>query len=129
MANGQCFQHRRMTFTVTFVFILICYSEIVKAQHNWFRPTTTTKRPATTSTTTTTAASSKIKRHPETRNSPTVVFPEGILYISHVALISQSLYFGSLLRNSHFLKHFNISVNADEQDAGYSARKMHQQVG
>jgi hypothetical protein len=72
MANGQSFQHRRVTFIV-FVLVLTYFSEIVKAQQNWFRPTATTRR------TTTTTTSSKIKRYPEARNSATVVFPQGII--------------------------------------------------
>ncbi|EFX71555.1 hypothetical protein DAPPUDRAFT_308843 [Daphnia pulex] len=68
MANGQSFQHRRVTF-IAFVLVLTFFSEIVKAQQNWFRPTATTRR-------TTTTTSSKIKRYPEARNSATVVFPQ-----------------------------------------------------
>jgi hypothetical protein len=71
MANGQSFQHRRVTF-IAFVLVLAYFSEIVKAQQNWFRSTATTRR-------TTTTTSSKIKRHPEARNSATVVFPQGII--------------------------------------------------
>jgi hypothetical protein len=60
-----------VTFIV-FVLVLTYFSEIVKAQQNWFRPTATTRR-------TTTTTSSKIKRYPEARNSATVVFPQGII--------------------------------------------------
>lgn len=116
MVTSKCFQSHWATF-VAFVFILTCYSEIVDAQQNWFKPAATTRRPLPA-----TITGSKVKRFPEARKPATVVFPEG----TFMQMFNLHVRYG--VRVTGFLNLPIFLVTADGQNAESKVNKMHQEV-